>query len=295
MRKVRVGTVSFLVGDGPATVEANVARAMGYIDEAAALGCDIICLPEHFNTTNVPVEGCSQQVLAEPVPGPLSDALSQRAAKHGMHVVANFPVRDGDSVYNQTTFYDRHGQIAGLYRKVQPTASEFTVCRVIPGDELPVIELDFGKVASMICMDIYFPEIVRVLSLKGAEIVFWPTMSHGPSEYNLETQLCARAMDYSLYMVESNYSQAPPYAAYAGRSRPGRARIVDFDGRIIADTGKRPGIAFADIDLDEPRLTCGCVGIREPDHMREDLARLVRLDLYAKEFAELDRERERVY
>ncbi|KPJ63750.1 hypothetical protein AMK68_03240 [candidate division KD3-62 bacterium DG_56] len=295
MRKVRAGTVSFLVDEGPHTVAANVNRALDYLDQAADLRCDIVCLPEHFNTVNVSGEAGQQRSAAETVPGPLTELISTRAAAHRMHVVANFPVREGDRVFNQTTFFDRGGGIAGIYRKVQPTASEHTVDGVTPGDSLPVFELDFGKVACMICMDIYFPEIVRILSLKGAEIVFWPTVSHGPSEYNLEIQLCARAMDHSVHMVESNYAMVPPYAPYAGRFRPGRARIVDHDGRIIADTGHRPGIAVADIDLDQPRLGRHIVGIRDPDVIREDLARLARLDLYAEEFAALDKSRKRVY
>lgn len=295
VRKVRVGTVSFLVDDGPAAVEANVRRGVGYIEEAAALGCDIVCLPEHFNVFNVPGTEGEQVAAAQTVPGPLSDMISERAAAHKMHVAANFPVRENERVFNQTTFYDRRGEVAGVYRKVQPTAGECAVNGVTPGDSLPVIELDFGTVACMICMDIYFPEIVRILSLKGAEIVFWPTMAHGPSEFNLETQLRARAMDYNVYMVESNYSQAPPYAPYAGRCRPGRARIVDFDGHIIADTGHRPGIAVADIDLDEVRLGKSIVGFSDPDRMRPDLERLARLDLYAAELAELDTKRNRPY
>jgi len=295
MRKVRVGTVSFLVDENPQTVEANVERALDYLDQAADLGCDIVCLPEHFNISNVSGKNGNQASAAETVPGPLTDLISARAGAHRMHVVANFSVREGGKVFNQTTFFDRGGGIAGVYRKVQPTASEHTVDGITPGDSLPVFGLDFGNVACMICMDIYFPEIVRILSLKGAEIVFWPTMSHGPSEYNLETQLCARAMDYSVYMVESNYAIAPPYAPYAGRCPPGRARIIDHDGRLIADTGHRPGIAVADIDLDQPRLGKHIVGIRDPDVMKEDLARLVRLDLYAREFEELDKSRNRAY
>ncbi len=295
MRKVRVGTVSFLVDEQPHTIELNVERGMAYIDGAAALGCDIVCLPEHFNTVNVRFDENDAIRGAELIPGPLSDRLSAKASQNRMYIVANFPVLEGGKRFNQTTFYGRDGSIIGRYRKVQPTASEYAVYNVIPGDELPVFELDFGMVACIICMDIYFPEIVRIYSLKGAEIVFWPTVAHGPSEYNLETQLCARAMDYSVYMVESNLSMSQPYAPYSGRFYPGRARIVDHDGHIIADTGHRPGIAFADIDLDEPRLGSQIVGIREPDVMKDDLARLVRLDLYAREFAALDKTRNRVY
>jgi predicted amidohydrolase len=290
-----VGTVSFLIDEGPHTIERNVSRALDYLDQAAALGCDIVCLPEHFNTCNVAGDAGRPAAAAEPVPGPLSDSLSARAAAHRMHVVANYPVREEGKVFNQTTFFDREGGILGFYRKVQPTASEHAADGVTPGDSLPVFTADFGVVASMVCMDIYFPEIVRILSLKGADIVFWPTVSHGPSEYNLETQACARAMDYSVYLVESNCSMAPPYAPYAGRSSPGRARIIDHEGRVIADTGHRPGVAVADIDLDEVRLGKGIVGISDPDRIKQDLGRLVRLDFYAKEFAALDKSRERVY
>jgi predicted amidohydrolase/kynurenine formamidase len=283
------------VDDSPTDVDANVRRAIGYLDEAAALGCDIVCLPEHFNVFNVPGAAGEQRNAAESVPGPLSDLIAAQAAKHKMNVVANFPVIDQGTVYNQTTFYTRTGDIAGFYRKLQPTAPEHYFNGVSPGDQIPVIKMDFGIVGCIICFDLYFPEIVRILAMKGAEIVFWPTMAHGPSEFNLETQLRARAMDYSVYMVEANYSVSPPYAPYAGRCRPGRARIVDFDGHIIADTGHRPGIAFADVDLDEIRLGKSIAGIHDPDLMRTDLEDLVRLDFYAAEFTELSRNRKRPY
>jgi hypothetical protein len=58
--------------------------------------------------------------------------------------------------------------------------------------------MDFGRIAVMICMDIYFPEIPRIYAFKGAEILFWPTVSHGPTQETLRTQLTARAVDNSL-------------------------------------------------------------------------------------------------
>jgi hypothetical protein len=79
----------------------------------------------------------------------------------------------------------------------------------------------------------------------------------------------------------------PPYAPYAGRYRPGTARILDPNGDVLAQTGRREGIAFADVDLDEVRLTSWCVLFREPDRFREDLESMTRLDLYAREYARL--------
>ena len=155
--------------------------------------------------------------------------------------------------------------------------------------------LDFGRVAVMICMDIYFPEIPRIYAFKGAEILFWPTVSHGPTQETLRTQLTARAVDNSLIVAEANLAGHPPYAAYAGRFRPATARIIDHNGDIIAQTGRRHGVTTATVDLDELRLTSQCVLIREPDRMREDLQSITRLDLYAKEYARLSRKQKRYY
>ncbi|MCC6485454.1 MAG: carbon-nitrogen hydrolase family protein [Armatimonadetes bacterium] len=291
MRKVRIGTVSFLVEETATTVEANIEKALDYVGEAAARGCDIALLPESFNCYNLGPGAVRMAEAAEEISGPISMLMSEQARELSINIAANFPVREGGRVYNQTTFYARDGSIAGFYRKVQPTVAEVRQTGVTPGDTIDVISLDFGCVGCITCMDLYFPELVRILSAKGAEVIFFPTMSHGPSEYTLQTQLCARALDYCVTMVEANYSKAPPYAPYAGRHNPGRARIVDFDGLIIADTGHRPGIAVADVDLDARRTSVSVCGITEVDDLRSDLLRMTRLDLYAHEYAKLDEQR----
>jgi predicted amidohydrolase len=96
-------------------------------------------------------------------------------------------------------------------------------------------------------------------------------------------------------VVEANLANHPPYAAYAGRYRPATARIIDHNGDILAQTGRRHGVATATVDLDEVRLTSQCVLIREPDRMREDLESITRLDLYAREYAGLSRKQKRYY
>ncbi|MCX7795157.1 MAG: carbon-nitrogen hydrolase family protein, partial [bacterium] len=271
----------------------NIDRAIFYIKEASNRGADMVCLPECFNIINV--QGISISTSAETVPGPLSNNLSNIAKEYRISIIATYPVRDGEKLYNQATIFNKKGEIAGFYRKVQPTASEVKSIGITPGDEFPVFDIESAKIAVMICMDIYFPEIVRIYAFKGAEIVFWPTMAHGPTQFALETQFRARALDNSMIMVQSNYACRPPYAPYAGRFRPGRAYIVDHNGDIIADTGRREGIAIAKLDLDEIRLTSGCVGIREPDHIREDLQAITRLDLYGSEYLKLAKSQKRYY
>jgi predicted amidohydrolase len=290
MRHVTIGTTAFLVEDTPHTIAMNIERAVGCIALARERGADIICLPEMVTTANVPPE---LEYFAENYPGPATAAFRRAARTHRINVIAPYLIRARRKVYNQATVIDRKGKVVGMYRKVQPTAEESH--HVTPGNELPVFDLDFGRIAVMICMDIYFPEIPRIYAFKGAEILFWPTVSHGPTQESLRTQLTARAVDNSLIVVESNLANHPPYAVYAGRFRPATARIIDHNGDILAQTGRRHGVATASVDLDEVRLTSQCVLIREPDRMREDLESITRLDLYAKEYQKLFRKQKRYY
>ncbi len=281
MRIVRIATVSFLVEDEPHSIAMNVDRACNYVDDAARRNCDILCLPEMFRTVNVPDASYDAEVF----PDETFARLAERARSGSINVVATWYVRDEGHVYNQATLIDRSGQLVGCYRKVQPTGAEATVIRA--GSELPVFDLDFGRVAVMICMDIYFPEIPRIYAHKGAEILFWPTVSHGPTQEGLRCQLVSRAIDNALIIAESNMAGQPPYAPYVGRDRPGTARIVDFNGDTLSQTGRRSGVAVAEVDLDEVRLTSQCVLLREPDHFREDMESISRLDLYASEYERL--------
>ena len=290
MRTVRIGTTAFLVEETPHSIDMNIKRALGYIRLAKERGADILCLPEMVVTANVPRD---LEYYAEEYPGEITKAFQRAARTNTIDLVAPYLVRSGRKVYNQATVIDRRGKIVGCYRKVQPTAEESR--HVSYGNDLPVFQLDFGRIAIMICMDIYFPEIPRVYAFKGAEIVFWPTVSHGPTQESLRTQLTARAIDNSLIVVESNLANHPPYAPYIGRFRPATARIIDHNGDVLAQTGRRHGVAVATVDLDEVRLTSQCVLVREPDRMREDLESITRLDLYAREYAKLSKKQKRYY
>ncbi len=290
MRQVRIATVAFLVEDRPHSIPENLERALAYIRQSKAKGADIVCLPEMVTTANVAPE---LEMYAEAYPGEFTRAFREAARSEKIQVIAPYLVRSGGRIYNQATVINRKGEVEGFYRKVQPTAVESHY--VTPGNTLPVFKLDFGTIGIMICMDIYFGEIPRIYAFKGAEIVFWPTISHGPTQESLRSQLMTRAMDNSLVMVESNLAGHPPYAPYSGRYRPATARIIDHNGDIIAQTGRRHGVAVADVDLDEVRLTSSCVLIREPDHMREDLRAITRLDLYGEEYLKLAKKQKRYY
>ncbi len=288
MRKIRVASISFLMEDSPHTVELNLRRAATYIQEAGASGAQIVCLPETVTTNGVPNSNGKPEVSDV-----WTSFFQEQARKHSIAVIAPFFSADGKSIFNQATVFDASGNAIGHYRKVQPTGSEATW--VTPGSDIPIIDVGFAKIAIMICMDIYFPEIARIYTMKGAELLFWPTTTHGPTQSGLEAQLRSRAIDNSLWIVESNLAGHPPYAPYNGRYHPGNARIVDFNGDIIAQTGRRGGLAIADIDLDERRTTANVVLINDPDDTRADLESLARMDLYSKEYENIAEHQHRYY
>ena len=289
MRRVRIATASFLIEDTPHTTEQNFTQCEQLIMDAAWQEADILCLPETVLTSNV----SNGHESPEDIPGKWTELFQAAANEHHIAVIAPFYARVEGTVYNQATLIDSSGKIVGCYRKLQPTGWEARF--VTPGHELPVFETSFGKVAIMICMDMYFPEIARIYAMKGAELLFWPTTTHGPTQSGLEAQVRSRAIDNSITIVESNLAGHAPYAPYAGRFYPGNARIIDHNGDIIAQTGRRAGLAIADIDLDEMRLTKGVFLINDTDRAREDLEALTRMDLYAREYASLAQSQQRFY
>jgi len=300
MRKVKIGGISFLRSlqgrEPPTTTKENIQQALDWIDAAGKEGCDIVCLPESFNIVGTPAllgsgVGDPEAILAvvEEIPGPISEAVAAKARQHDMYVIPVYLVRDKGRIFNRAAIFDRRGELVGAYDTFNPTAYELKEWGVTAVSALPVFDLDFGRIAVLICYDIFFPEMVRIYSFKGAEVVFLSTGNITPNPRVVYEQLRVRASDYSVHIAMSNFGIAPPYAPHEGRVLPSRACIVDYDGIIIADTGHRPGLATATIDLDEARINTADDLVSPPRLMREDLEAFVKLEEYSREYSELAR------
>jgi len=190
-----------------------------------------------------------------------------------MYVVLPLARRVGGQVRNEALLLGRDGQIVGHYVKTHlARAADVELMAATPGDELPVFDLDFGRVGIMLCYDNYFPEVAATLARKGAEIIFYPHLQAGPSELVWETQLRARAVDHCLYVVASC-----PGVARHSFWRPGmlfgRSMVVGPDGLSLCDAGRYESTATVDIDLDKPHL----MDITHEGDVR-DLRQLVRED-----------------
>jgi predicted amidohydrolase len=235
-RKVKIGTV--YLHPSHTTPERNMDQFCAMIDEAGRLGLDIVCLPEKFTKIGTPMNDAQ---LAKPIPGPDTERLGAAAKRNHVWVVASLPELDGNRLYNTGVLLDRNGELKGTYRKVHMPLKEWK-SGVIPGNEYPVFQTDFGKVAIQICYDWFFPEIAGIWSLKGAEIVFAPTWGTTfPDEPGRldggETVFRVRAFDNGIYLVPSVFD--------------GNSMVISPLGRILVSSKGGTGVFWCEVDLNQ--------------------------------------------
>ncbi|KGD88172.1 hydratase [Achromobacter sp. RTa] len=155
-------------------VAANVARSIELAEEAAARGARLVVLPELANTGYMFESREEAYALAEPVPeGPSSRAWIELAGRLGIYLVAGIAERCGDRLYNSALVAGPQGYI-GTYRKLHLWGDENLYFEA--GDlGLPVFHTELGRLGVAICYDGWFPEVYRLLALRGADLVAVPT------------------------------------------------------------------------------------------------------------------------
>ena len=231
---------------------ANIAAALDLIDRAAATGARLVALPEVWPYLG-PDDVSRDQ--AETIPGPISEALAQRARRHGIYIHGGsiYEKRPGDpGMYNTTVVIDPTGEIIAHYSKIHMydvvldgIAEYQESATVTPGNETTITEIDGIPVGLTICYDLRFPELFRILALKGAQAIVLPaafTLMTGKDHW--ETLIRARAIENELYMI------AP---AQWGTHRPGkwcygRSMVVDPWGTVVTTAPDGVGIAYATVD-----------------------------------------------
>ena len=183
---------------------------------------------------------------AQPIPGPTTEVLSAKAREHHSWVAMSLLERAGEDVFNTAVLVDREGRIAGKYRKAHLPLEE-AERGVTPGREYAVFDTDFGKVGMLVCWDHWFTESVRILRLKGAEMVLLPVAGDIPQHWDVISR--ARAMDNGVYVavLDRRRQPAQPYRRADGRSA---RRNLGWHGR--RDRRFRPRTARA-VALGGPR------------------------------------------
>jgi N-carbamoylputrescine amidase len=175
--KFRIGLVQMACALDP---NENFAKAEWKIREAAGRGAQIICLQELFRTQYFcREENASLFALAEPIPGPSTEALGRLARELRIAIVASLFERRAPGLYHNTAaVIGTNGGIEGLYRKmhIPDDPLYFEKYYFTPGDlGFPNFETPFGRVGVLVCWDQWYPEGARLSALSGASILFYPT------------------------------------------------------------------------------------------------------------------------
>lgn len=201
------------------TREENLAKATERIAQAAGRGAQVVCVPELFTGPYFcQTEDHRHFALAEPLPGPTTDALAQAARQHHVAVVASVFERRGAGVYHNTAVVlDADGRLAGIYRKmhIPDDPRYYEKFYFAPGDlGFPAFQTHYGRLGVCVCWDQWFPEAARLVALAGAEIVFYPTAigwlpeekpTWGPSQHAAwETMMRSHAIANGMYVAAVN-------------------------------------------------------------------------------------------
>ena len=228
-RRVRLAAINHRPRDNPSP-EKNLEEFARLVDEAALKKADIVCLPEGITVVGT---GKKYSDVAEPIPGPSTKFLGERAAKHRLYIVAGLYERDASAVYNTSVLIGRDGQFMGKYRKVCLPREEIDG-GITPGKEYPVFDTDFGRVGMMICWDVHFPEVARALAAHGAEVIFMPIWGGN------ETLARARAIENQIYLVASGYDF--------------KTAVFDKAGHSLVEATADPSVILTEVDLNERLL-----------------------------------------
>lgn len=225
-RVVRIGSVSFRprnTGGKKGSLDAF----LGMLDKVGAEKPDVACLGEAITLVG---HRDGYAAVAEPIPGPSTEAIGEKARKHNMYVVAGLIERDGSAIYNTGVLIDRQGKLAGKYRKVYLPREELEG-GITPGRSFPVFETDFGKVGIMICYDVFFTDPAKALAVQGAEILFLPVWG---CKYD---HMKVRASENHVYVVSAGYDV--------------ETAVIDPVGEPLHATKESGVVKVVEVDLNE--------------------------------------------
>ena len=264
-RTLTVGLVQQPCGTGR---DANLERSIVEIREAAAEGAQLVLLQElHTGRYFCQTEDPACFDLAEPIPGPTTDALSRIAQELGVVVVGSIFERRATGLYHNTAVVlDADGSLAGRYRKmhIPDDPGYYEKYYFTPGDlGFTPIDTSVGRLGVLVCWDQWYPEAARLMALAGAEILLYPTAIGWDESVELDEQLRQReawitvqrahAIANGLPLVACNRVgfEPDPSGRAAGINFWGNSFICGPQGEFLAQAPEDdPTYLVATVDMD---------------------------------------------
>jgi deaminated glutathione amidase len=250
---MRVACVQMNAADDKAS---NIATADRLVAKAAAMGAEVVVLPEKWNAYGPPDV---IREAAEPAEGESFSALRAWAVRHGVTIFGGSITEfrgDRERLSNTCFVFDAHGALVSTYRKIHmfDVDVDGRLYRESdleePGDATVVTHAAGWDIGASICFDLRFPELYRILALCGAEAITVSaafTLFTGRDHW--EVLLRARAIENQCYVAAANQWGSHGDGMRSG----GRSMIVDPWGVVLAQAPDDDAVIVA--DLDRARLT----------------------------------------
>src|ERR1700757_1581334 len=271
----------------------NVRRAVEKVRSAAKQGAQMVCLPELFRTQYFcQREDAALFDLAEPIPGPTTEALSAVARETKTSVVVSVFERRARGLYHNTAVVlDADGSTKGLYRKmhIPDDPLYYEKFYFTPGDlGFKAFDTEYGRMGALVCWDQWYPEGARLTALQGANVLFYPTPigwhpaekeEWGDAQYDAwRTIQRAHAIANGVYEAVVNR-----VGHETGNVRGNEVKGAGLDfwgGSFVADPFGR---VIAEASHDKEEVLIGNVDLRKMEEIRRNwpFLRDRRIDSYA--------------
>jgi N-carbamoylputrescine amidase len=250
--------------------QSNLDFSIEKIHEAAAAKADLVVLPElHLGPYFCQNEDYNNFALAQPIPGPATEALSAIAKKLNIVIVSTiFEERAPGLYHNTAVVFDKDGRIAGKYRKmhIPDDPGFYEKYYFTPGDlGFTPIETSIGKLGVQVCWDQWYPEGARLMALAGADILIYPTAigwdpNDTPEEQQRQlnawiTVQRAHAVANGIPVISCNrigFEQAPDQEPGIGIDFWGNSFIAGPQGEIL-DSANESEVKVLTATLDPAR------------------------------------------
>ena len=241
----RVAIVQFKASEDK---KQNLKKILQYISQAAKKRAELCCFPEFmmFYTTS---KQTPRQLAkeSETIKGNFVQAIASAAKQSSIQVIGTFyeTSKKKDRVYDSSFLIDKKGKVISVYRKIHLyDALGFRESDKLQAGSkifLPV-KSSIGKIGMLICYDLRFPEMSRILASSGSQVLVAPSawVKGEMKEEHWITINKTRAIENGCYVI------APDQV---GNIYCGRSLVVDPYGKILLDMKKRQGLATIDINL----------------------------------------------
>ncbi len=224
--KIALAQISCKPGDK----KGNLAKIEQAAKKAAKQGADLLVLPEMSLTGYVVRDQIYE--LAERIPGSSTNLAEKISRETGVHMIFGMPElspKAQATIHNTAVLVSPKGLVGKYHKMYLPTHSMFEEKRYFrPGYRTSVFDTDLGKIGLVICYDIYFPEVTRLIRLEGAQLIVCISASPAVRQSFFETLTSARAIENTAFLAFVNLTGVEDGLQFWGGSR-----LIGPNGRVL--------------------------------------------------------------